>query len=33
MENEQNLIPGNKRSQSEDRENGRRGGIASGEKL
>lgn len=32
MANEQNLIPGNKRSQSEARENGRRGGIASGEK-
>lgn len=32
MANEQNLIPGNKRSQSESRENGRRGGIASGEK-
>ena len=32
MANEQNLIPGNKRSQSESRENGRKGGIASGEK-
>ena len=32
MANEQNLIPGNKRSQSEARENGRKGGIASGEK-
>ena len=32
MANEQNLIPGNKRSQSEVRENGRRGGIASGKK-
>lgn len=32
MANEQNLIPGNRRSQSEARENGRRGGIASGEK-
>ena len=30
MANEQNLIPGNKRSQSELRENGRKGGIASG---
>lgn len=32
MANEQNLIPGNRRSQSEARENGRKGGIASGEK-
>ena len=32
MANEQNLIPGNKRSQSEAREHGRKGGIASGEK-
>lgn len=32
MANEQNLIPGNKRSQNEARENGRKGGIASGEK-
>lgn len=32
MANEQNLIPGNKRSQSEARENGRKGGIASGRK-
>ena len=32
MANEQNLIPGNKRSPSEARENGRKGGIASGEK-
>lgn len=32
MANEQNLIPGNKRSQSEARENGRKGGIASGKK-
>ena len=32
MANEQNLIPGNKRSQSESRENGRKGGIASGKK-
>ena len=30
MANEQNLIPGNKRSQSESRENGRKGGINSG---
>lgn len=32
MANEQNLIPGNKRSQREARENGRKGGIASGKK-
>lgn len=31
MANEQNLIPSNKRSLSEVRENGRKGGIASGE--
>ena len=31
MANEQNLIPGNKRSQSEARENGRKGGQKSGE--
>lgn len=31
MANEQNLIPGNKRSQSEARENGRKGGKKSGE--
>ena len=31
MANEQNLIPGTKRSQSESRENGRKGGIKSGE--
>lgn len=30
MANESNLIPGNKRSQSEARENGKKGGIASG---
>ena len=30
MANEQNLIPGTKRSQSESRENGRKGGIESG---
>lgn len=30
MANEQNLIPGNKRSQEEARENGRKGGINSG---
>ena len=30
MANEQNLIPGNKRSQEESRENGRKGGINSG---
>lgn len=30
MANEQNLIPGNKRSQSEARENGQKGGIKSG---
>lgn len=30
MANEQNLIPGNKRSQSEVRENGRKGGVNSG---
>ena len=30
MENEQNLIPANKRSKSEARENGKKGGIASG---
>ena len=30
MANEQNLIPGNKRSPSEARENGKKGGIASG---
>lgn len=29
--NDENLIPGNKRSHSEARENGRKGGIASGE--
>lgn len=29
--NDQNLIPGNKRSQSELRENGKKGGIRSGE--
>ncbi len=31
MANEQNLIPGNKRSQNEARENGRKGGKKSGE--
>lgn len=31
MANEQNLIPGNKRSQSEARENGKKGGKKSGE--
>lgn len=31
MANEKNLIPHNKRSKSEARENGRKGGIASGE--
>ena len=31
MANEKNLIPGNKRSQSEARENGRKGGQKSGE--
>lgn len=31
MANEKNLIPGNKRSQSEARENGKKGGIKSGE--
>lgn len=31
MANEQNLIPNSKRSPSEARENGRKGGIASGE--
>lgn len=31
MANEQNLIPNNKRSPSEVRENGRKGGIRSGE--
>lgn len=31
MANEKNLIPSNKRSLSEVRENGRKGGIASGE--
>ena len=30
MANEQNLIPANKRSKSEARENGKKGGIASG---
>ena len=30
--NEENLIPGNLRSQSENRENGKKGGIASGKK-
>lgn len=30
--NEDNLIPGNRRSQSENRENGKKGGIASGKK-
>lgn len=30
--NEGNLIPGNRRSQSENRENGKKGGIASGKK-
>ena len=30
MANEQNLIPANKRSESEARENGKKGGIASG---
>ena len=30
MANEQNLIPGNKRSPSEARENGRKGGVNSG---
>lgn len=30
MANEKNLIPGNKRSQSENRENGKKGGKASG---
>ena len=30
MANEQNLIPANKRSKSEARENGSKGGIASG---
>lgn len=30
MANEGNLIPGNKRSQNEARENGKKGGIASG---
>lgn len=31
MANEQNLIPGNRRSQSEARENGKKGGQKSGE--
>ncbi len=31
MANEQNLIPHNKRSKNEARENGRKGGVASGE--
>ena len=31
MANEQNLIPGTERSQSESRENGRKGGVKSGE--
>ena len=31
MANEQNLIPHNKRSKSEARENGKKGGIASGQ--